>query len=208
MEILSDATFKGNVSISGGETTPVFETKGWAGYSGVTIRGDCGLYVDSDEGIAVRKIIFQTSGGSYITSWSCLNYILDFAPASLSKTVSSNTTKINSVCTTVSSLCAKVNNLCTTVGDFLKFCRISLDNLFDNDVPADCTKFLICAGFNGSDRPYYMFMTKGTNPMSVANIDLEARCDSTTNGYWNFIATKSSGLAMCLADYSINYFYK
>lgn len=83
------------------------------------------------------------------------------------------------------------------------------------DVPANCTKFFINSPYSitsgttvdgvGNE---YMVMTKGFNPMMPVNIDLEARCDSTTDGGWRIIATKSSGFAMSASDgYMLKVFY-
>ena len=184
-------------------------------YDGVSIHNDLNVYAN-----------FNLNGES-ISKWSDLNSLLSFAPASLSSTVSSNTSKINSVCTAVSSLCTKVNSLCTTVSSLCSTVESNSTGIssicatISNyprigsmtvpfDVPADCTKFLICGGTDyPAESTYYMFMTKGTNPMKPVNIDLEARWDSTTGGKWKFIATKSSGFAMCYSDnYKLTYFYK
>lgn len=72
------------------------------------------------------------------------------------------------------------------------------------DVAASCTKFSVdmpwvsnpnaIPGYNVID----LKMTKGTNPISPVNMDLEARCDSG-NG-WKIVATKSSSFAMSSAD--------
>ena len=79
------------------------------------------------------------------------------------------------------------------------------------DIAASCTKFSVdmpwestscssgtmaVSGSNIID----LKMTKGTNPISPVNIDLEARCDSTTGNSWKIIATKSSSFAMSSAD--------
>ena len=207
MEILSDATFKGEVRVDsllfangglrlengvGTETEFFVEGGAWFNASCVYIRGS----VDFN--------------GTSIGSWAGLNSILNFAPKSLSTTVSSlsstvntHTTNITCLFTAVNSNITKINTLCTKVANVPNFCSVTLDF----DVPADCTKFIIST--HSAMNSYYMFMTKGTNPRSPVNIDLEARCDSTTGSSWVFVATKSSGLAMCAVDkYTLGYFYK
>ena len=189
MEILSDVRFNGNVIISGGgfyvtypgNISPVMETHG---RGGILIRGTETIYGSLSLGD-------PSYNANIISNWSDLNNILDFAPSSLS-------TCIGCISTVVSSLCTAVSNL-------PKFCSITLPS----DVPADCTKFTICAhGNHPVERAYYMFMTKGTNPMSLVNIDLEARCDSTTYNNWSFVATKSSGFEMKSSDgYVLKFFY-
>lgn len=97
--------------------------------------------------------------GSSISRWSDLNTKLDFAPKSLSSTVSSlcttvssHTTKINSACSTINSLCTKFNSLCTdvssntnkinclctTVAGIQPYTKHVFGNPY---LPAGCTKF-------------------------------------------------------------------
>lgn len=74
------------------------------------------------------------------------------------------------------------------------------------DVAASCTKFSVDMPYESSTYAIHGYnvidlkMTKGSNPISPVNIDLEARCDSTTGNGWKIIATKSSSFAMSSAD--------
>ena len=76
----------------------------------------------------------------------------------------------------------------------------------DFDIAASCTKFSVDMPWESDSNAISarnvidMKMTKGENPISPVNIDLEARCDSTTANNWRIIATKSSSFAMSSAD--------
>lgn len=181
MEILSDATFKGSATFNKNVTIE-------HGILNISDMG-CGTGIANIPLVNATEINLSdvygrgriTLNDQSISNWSCLNNILNFAPSST------------------------VESLCTTVAFIPRFCSITLPS----DVPADCTRFTICAhGNHPVESAYYMFMTKGTNPMSLVNIDLEARCDSTTYNNWSFVATKSSGFEMKSSDgYVLKFFY-
>lgn len=158
MEILSDAVFKGNVSISGGnfsvtlkgESVPLLQAK--KDQYGNSLLINVSEFVDNtnisnDAHIFGNAVIdgylhvdrhISLKNGDSIANWSDLNNILNFAPKSLSTTVNSNTTKINSACSTISSLCTKVNSLCTTVAGIQPYTK----HMFSNPgIPVGCTKF-------------------------------------------------------------------
>lgn len=225
MEILSDATFKGNVSISGGNfsvtckggSSPSFNVGGITTNNGssksefrggVFVNGDFSVTLEgntipsieiSRDNVSAYSSYIKVYGSEYISysltvggpihakhgihlndsdisNWSDLNYMLDFAPSSLSTTVSSNTSKINSACSTISSLCTKVDSLCTTVASnttkINSLCT-KVDNILLNQkhtfanptLPIGCTKFYFVDNVmdnGGYGNDYYKFRVNST----------------------------------------------
>ena len=213
MEILSDSTFRGNLSISGGAffVTP----KGYVNPLIETTTGSndgCFFVVHGSEFFNGDLIVnggghIELNSSGSINYWSDLNDILDFAPKSLSSTVSSLSSTVSSNTSNINTACHDIRLISTKVDSMRRFGRCVLDF----DVPTDCTKFVVYPANGSLTSVDYMFMTKGngwTSPMGIVNVDLEARCDSSTDNRWAFVVTKSSGFAMCAnQNYTIGYFY-
>ena len=198
MEILSDATFKGNVSIDGQlyancvSTSASVSIDGQLSAGGISTSGafsvnkdnsgrpyplieinklysgnNYSLYVDGSEWVQGRVIIngYLEINGSSISNWTDLNSILDFAPKSLSCTVSS-------LCTTVSSNTTKINSLRTKVDGI----QSNTKHVFGNPtLPAGCTKFyfvnnVMSAEGDDGNKHYKFILNNWYDPVSSVQV--------------------------------------